>query len=90
MLWHVVDELQEEDWSQCTSLWHSRCDSCFFKAFTIYYYPLGSVLQDVFNPVQSWPLYAIVLDLFEETFVWDYIKSFAEVHNDYVFYYLSL
>ena len=81
MLWHVIHESQEEDWSQYTALWHSRCNSCFFRAFTIYYYPLGFVLQEALNPVQAWALYAIVLQIFEEMLVWDCIKSFAEGHG---------
>ena len=61
VLWHVVDKRQEEDWSQYTSLWLSGCNSCFFRAFAIYYYPLGSILQEVINPVKAWTFYARVL-----------------------------
>ena len=81
MLWHVIDESQDEDWSQYTALWYSGCDSFFFRSFTTYYYPLESVLQEVYDPVQEWAFYAIVLELFKETLVWDHIKSFAEVHD---------
>ena len=51
MLWHVIDEIQEEDWSQYTALWHSRCDSCFLRPFTIYY----TTLWDLFFRKSSNP-----------------------------------
>ena len=57
MLWHVVEETHEEDWFQYIAY--------FFIAFTIYCYHLGPVLHEVFNPVQAWPIYAILVDLFE-------------------------
>ena len=38
--WYVIDDSQEEDWSQYTALWHSGCDSYFFRALSMYYYSL--------------------------------------------------
>ena len=45
--------------------------------------PSTTTSWEVFQPVQAWALHAIVLvqELFEEMLVWDYIKSFAEVHG---------
>ena len=38
---YAIDEGQEEVWYQYTALLYSGCNSYFFRAFTIYYYPLG-------------------------------------------------
>ena len=81
MVWHVIYEGLEEDWSQCTALWHSECDSWFPRLFIIYYNSLGPILHGAFNPVQVGAFYAIVLEFLKETLEWDHIKSFAEVYD---------
>ena len=48
------------------------------------YSPFGICSSEVFDPVQAWGLYAIVLEVFKDTLVVDHIKSFAEVHDSYV------